>query len=82
MEAKVIFGENVRLARRAAGISQVDLAADAQMAKSYLSEVERGRRNPTVEVVGRIALALGISAAVLMDGIPVFRRASGAHLTR
>lgn len=70
MDAKVIFGENVRQARRRAGLSQVDLATDAQMAKSYLSEVERGRRNPTVEVVGRIALALGISASALMSGIP------------
>ena len=70
MRASVIFGENVRLARKAAGITQVDLAADASMAKSYLSEVERGRRNPTVEVVGRIAMALGISASILMEGIP------------
>ncbi len=70
MEAKVIFGENVRRARKAAGVSQEALAVDAKLAKSYMSDVERGRRNPTVEVVGRIALALGVSASVLVEGIP------------
>lgn len=66
----MIFGKNVRRARKAAGLSQVDLAADAGMAKSYMSEVERGRRNPTVAVISRIARALGINAADLMSGIP------------
>lgn len=70
MEAQVIFGENVRRARKAAGMSQEALAVDARLAKSYMSDVERGRRNPTVNVVSRIARALGIGAAELMEGIP------------
>lgn len=70
MEAQVIFGKNVQRARKAAGMTQVDLATDAGMAKSYMSEIERGRRNPTVAVIARIAHALGMGAAELMDGIP------------
>lgn len=70
MEAKAIFGRNVQRARKTAGLTQEALAVDAKMAKSYLSDVERGRRNPTIEVVSRIALALDIEAAALMDGIP------------
>ena len=40
------------------------------LTRSYASDVERGQRNPTIEVVGRIAAALSISAAILVEGIP------------
>lgn len=70
MDAKAIFGENVRRARKAAGLSQEDLAFQAGLARSYMSDVERGQRNPTVRVIGQIAAALKISAAPLVEGIP------------
>lgn len=70
MEAKAIFGDNVRRARKAAGLSQEDLAFQAGLARSYMSDVERGQRNPTVKVIGQIAAALKISAALLVEGIP------------
>lgn len=70
MEAKAIFGENVRRARKAAGLSQEQLADDAGVGRSYMSDIECGRRNPSIEIIGRIALALHISAACLVDGIP------------
>lgn len=70
MDARAIFGENVRRARKAAGISQEDLAFQAGLARSYMSDVERGQRNPTVKVIGQIAAALKISAAPLVEGIP------------
>lgn len=70
MDAKAIFGGNVRRARKAAGLSQEDLAFQAGLARSYMSDVERGERNPTVRVIGQIAAALKISAALLVDGIP------------
>lgn len=70
MEAKAIFGANVRKARKAAGISQERLALDADVARSYMSDLERGVRNPTVEVIGRLAMALNVGAAVLVEGIP------------
>ena len=70
MDAKGIFGANVRRARKAAGFSQEHLAFQAGLARSYMSDVERGRRNPTIEIVGRIAGALGISATLLVEGIP------------
>lgn len=70
MEAKAIFGANVRKARKAAGVSQERLALDAGVARSYMSDLERGIRNPTVEVIGRLALALNVRAAILVEGIP------------
>lgn len=70
MKAQKIFGQNVRRMRKAAGISQEELAFQAGLARSYMSDVERGERNPTVKIIGRIAAALKISAAELVEGIP------------
>lgn len=54
-----IFGENVREARRAKGMTLEALAHDVELAYSYVGELERGRRNPTLNVVERLAKALG-----------------------
>jgi len=55
-----LFGENVRKERLALKLTQQDLAAKLGMERSYLSEVERGRRNPTIQALGRLADALGV----------------------
>ena len=53
-----LFGQNVRRARQERGITLETLADDVGLAYSYLGEIERGRRNPTLAVVERLALAL------------------------
>ena len=55
-----IFGENVRKERLARGWTQQELAGRLEMERSYLSELERGRRNPSVRVLGALAQALGV----------------------
>ena len=55
-----LFGENVRKERLARGLTQQELAGRLEMERSYLSELERGRRNPTVRVLGALAQALGV----------------------
>lgn len=55
-----LFGENVRKERLAQGLTQQELAGRLEMERSYLSELERGRRNPTVRVLGSLAQALDI----------------------
>lgn len=55
-----LFGENVRKERLARCLTQQELAARLEMERSYLSELERGRRNPTVRVLGALAQALGV----------------------
>lgn len=62
MDLVVEFGRNVRAQRLRAGLSQEELAFAAGMKRSYLSDLERGTRNPTVRAVGRLADALGVSA--------------------
>lgn len=66
MELHQVFGRNVAQARRALGLSQEELADAARVARSYMSDVERGARNPTLRVVERIARALGVSPGDLL----------------
>lgn len=53
MDVVQILGQNVRRARKERGLSQEELALEAGMKRSYLSDLERGTRNPTVRAVGR-----------------------------
>lgn len=56
----VQLGEAIRHERSARGISIEDLAAGAGISWVYLSEVERGKRNPSWGVVGALADELGL----------------------
>jgi hypothetical protein len=46
---------------------QEQLAFEADMHRTYVSGVERGIRNPTVKIVSRLASALGVAAAKLLE---------------
>ena len=61
------FGLNVKKLRKEAGLSQEAFAEAAGLARSYMSDVETGRRNPTLKVVERIAAALNVSADTLLS---------------
>jgi transcriptional regulator with XRE-family HTH domain len=65
MDVRVRVGLNVQKARRAKGVSQEELAHLAKMHQTYLSGVERGKRNPSIMVLDRIAAALGLDVADL-----------------
>ena len=54
--------------RREKGWPQEKLAFESDVHRTYISGVERGARNPTVLVLGRIADALGVSLAALFGG--------------
>lgn len=61
------FGRNVRAARREKGWTQEQLAFEAGVKRAYLSEIEGGKRNPTLDVVEKLARALGIIPASLLQ---------------
>jgi len=67
MSIAVKFGKRVRTARLALGMSQEELAHEAESNRTYISDVERGTRNPSIEVVERIARALGVTIGSLLD---------------
>lgn len=67
MDPVALLGRNVRALRIAAGLSQEELAFRAGMKRSYLSDLERGTRNPTVRALGRLAAALEVPACRLLE---------------
>jgi transcriptional regulator with XRE-family HTH domain len=59
MDVRERVGLNLQRPRREKGLSQEELADLAEIHQTYLSGVERGKRNPTITVLQRIAQALG-----------------------
>jgi transcriptional regulator with XRE-family HTH domain len=67
MDIRRRVGANVRHIREGQGISQEELADRAGIHRTYISGVERGIRNPTVTVLEKIAKALKVKAADLLE---------------
>jgi len=65
------FGQAVRNQRKAKGLSQEKLAERAELDPTYISGIERGKRNPGIKNVVRIAKAMGITTATLVKGVDV-----------
>ncbi|WP_152950436.1 helix-turn-helix domain-containing protein [Brevundimonas sp. Bb-A] len=66
MDVVAHLGKRVRHLRTIAGVSQEELAFRAGMKRSYLSDLERGTRNPTIRALGRIAAALDVHPVELL----------------
>lgn len=60
MDWNRIVGANVRKLRGERGLTQEQLAHDAEIDVTYLRGIEAGRRNPSVLVIGRLAAALSV----------------------
>jgi len=60
------IGLNVRRLRIARDLSQEALAFEAEIALNYLSGIERGKRNPSILIVNRLARALNVPLALLV----------------
>lgn len=65
--ARVIFARNLRQVRRLKEISQEALALQAGLSRTYVSEVERGERNVSIDNMGLLADALGVKLQDLLD---------------
>jgi transcriptional regulator with XRE-family HTH domain len=59
------FGKAVRRRRRELDLSQEKLAERAELHRTYISSIERGRMNPSLENVEKLAKALDISISAL-----------------
>ncbi len=71
MDLVVILGRNVRRVREARGLTQEDLEGMTGLRRSYISDLERGVRNPTIRALARIAEALQIAPAELLSADPI-----------
>jgi transcriptional regulator with XRE-family HTH domain len=66
MDLPQILGRNVRDLRKRRGMSQEELALETGMKRSYISDMERGTRNPSVKALARLASALEVAPEVLL----------------
>jgi len=63
------LGSKIAEIRRKKGLSQEDLAGEAEIDRSYLSELENGLKNPSLLVLEKIAQALGLKLQELFKGL-------------
>ncbi|RVA05348.1 helix-turn-helix transcriptional regulator [Mesorhizobium sp. M7A.F.Ca.US.001.02.1.1] len=61
MDMRKLVGRNFARLRLAAQLTQEQVAERADISQQYISGLERGQRNPSVETVLKIAQALGVS---------------------
>jgi transcriptional regulator with XRE-family HTH domain len=61
------LARNLRLLRQAKGLSQEVFAEEADLHRSYISDLERGVRNPSLTVIDKLARALGVPAGRLLE---------------
>lgn len=65
MDITPFVGPAIRELRERARISQEELAYRAELDRTYISGIERNRRNPSIRSLQRVATALGISLDVI-----------------
>lgn len=67
MDWQAIVGANILKLRKRRGLSQEELAVDAEIDVTYLRGIERGRRNPSLMVMVRLANQLGVHPTKLLQ---------------
>ncbi|WP_330217723.1 helix-turn-helix domain-containing protein [Allorhizobium undicola] len=63
------MAENVKAARKALDLSQEALALEASIDRTYVSGIERGRRNPSLTMIAKLAERLKTTPAALLTPI-------------
>jgi transcriptional regulator with XRE-family HTH domain len=63
------FGQNMREARKRAGLSQIDLSLRANLDRAAVSFLERAERAPDLSTIVRVAGAVGVKPAALLHGV-------------
>ena len=69
-DLKIVFGSAVKTKRSALGISQEELADRAGLHRTYVSDIERGARNPSLQSIEKLASALDLSISTLFERTP------------
>jgi transcriptional regulator with XRE-family HTH domain len=67
MDVRDRLAKNLRLLRKEKGWSQEAFAEEAGLHRTYVSDLERGGRNPTIVVIDKLASALGVKVGQLLD---------------
>ncbi len=75
MDLRDIFAGNLRRLRNAKGMSQDDVAYEAEISRSYLSKLEKGEFYASLKIIGRLADTLKTDPAEFLSDCG----ASGPH---
>ncbi len=67
----VDFGNALRALRTSRNLSQEKLGQVTGLDRTYISGLERGKRNPTLKVISHIAACLGTTASELLEGLEI-----------
>ena len=67
MDIREVFALNLRRARNARGLSQEALAHEADVDRTYVSALERSVYSATIDMVDKLAKALGVDASALLQ---------------
>jgi transcriptional regulator with XRE-family HTH domain len=70
MDLREVFATNLRRLRHEKGLSQDDLAYEAEVSRSYLSQLEKGVFYASLKIIDRLAKALGVEPAELLKAPP------------
>ena len=68
-ERQRVLGSRIRDRRRERGVGQEAMALEAGLHRTYITSLERGMRNPSVETLCRVAVALRCDVSDLVSGL-------------
>ncbi|WP_144939500.1 helix-turn-helix domain-containing protein [Pseudomonas alabamensis] len=74
MDAGLAFSKILRERRKQAGLTQEKLALEADVQRNYVSLIERGVHQPTINIIFKLAAALGCKASDLLADVEALIR--------
>ena len=69
MNILIQLGMRIRYLRKQLNMSQLDLSVESDVNRNYISDLEKGRRNPTILILNKIAISLNTDLSNLFKGI-------------
>ena len=69
MDIYTQLGKRIAYLRKKRKMSQLQLSIESEINKNYISDLERGKRNPTLMILSRISKALNCDLSTLLQGI-------------
>ncbi len=67
MDIKILVGKRVKELRNKLGVSQEELADMAELDRTYITSIERGKRNISIVNIEKLANALNVSLSIFFD---------------
>ncbi len=69
IDIQIEFGKRIQYLRKKRKLSQEELSFECDINKNYLSDLERGTRNPTLKIIEKLCYGLNVSFEDLFRGL-------------